>query len=82
MKKFYYSFLVTIGLIAMSSCSQDDSVLQNEVSKQHEISTRSVAESLLPDSIIPLIVDSNLVKNNQTRANRAYVDYDKNFSSN
>lgn len=82
MRKIYYSVLVTIGLIAMSSCSQDDSVLQNEVSNQHEISTRSVAESLLPDSIIPLMVDSNLVKNNQTRANRAYVDYDENFSSN
>lgn len=67
-----------MGIIGISSCSQDDYTLLNEVGNQSETSSRAVLKS---DSIVTFIADSNLVKKAQGRAFTSY-EYDENFHSN
>ena len=76
---------MAIGLLGMSSCTQDDYELQNEDTHLN-LTTRSLSslDSLVNDSIItPLIVDSNLLERAKTKMSPSYDDnYDEYFSSN
>lgn len=85
MKKTYFTILMAIGLLGMSSCTQDDYELQNEDTHLN-LTSRSLSslDSLVNDSIItPLIVDSNLLERAKTTMSPSYDDnYDEHFSSN
>ncbi len=86
MKKLHCFISVTIGLLSMSSCSQDDSELNkvaNQVAKSEALIS---SDSLSADSIItPLIVNPDSMAfytKAQTRALTSMSNYDENFSSN
>lgn len=86
MKKTYFSILMAIGLLGMSSCSQDEYELQNE-DTHINVTSRSLSslDSLVNDSIItPLVVDSNLLERAKTGISPIYAtnDEDEYFSSN
>lgn len=72
MKKAYYFILVAIGLLGMSSCTQDDYELQNEISSSNvESRTSSISDSISTNSIItPIIVNPDSIKRHiKSRAN-------------
>lgn len=86
MKQVYFFILVAIGLLGMSSCSQDDYDFQNEDTHPH-LESRAVlqSDSLLNEATItPLPIDSNLLKRAKARLTPSYNDndYDEYFSSN
>lgn len=86
MKKTYFSILMAIGLLGMSSCSQDEYELKNEDTRIN-VTSRSLSslDSLVNDSIItPLMIDSNLLERAKTRISPIYAtnDEDEYFSSN
>ena len=63
MKTFYYFILIVIGVVGISSCSQDDNEL-DKVNNQ-KIQTKSLAESdstCLDSIITPLIVNPDSIK--------------------
>lgn len=85
MKKAYYFILVVIGLLGMSSCTQDDYELQNDDAHPNVASRAMLSsDSLVNESIIPLVVDSSLLERAKTRIAPSYEDnnYDEYFSSN
>ena len=81
MKTFYYFILTAIGVIGISSCSQEDYEL-SKVSNQTETRSLPQSDSVCFDSIItPLIVNPDSVKRPQTRSYSAPHD-DEYFSAN
>lgn len=80
MRKFYYSILFAIGLIGITSCSQDSFEIENEVNNQDSESRALLhSDSLSADSTItPLIVNPDSIrKRTKTRTN-----YNSNLSDN
>jgi hypothetical protein len=82
MKKFFILFFAAIGLLGMSSCSQDDNEFFNE--ENHlPIQTRSLGNEDSLSTITPLAIDTTLLTKAQTRVATAYYDEnDPHFSSN
>lgn len=77
---------MTIGLLVMSSCTQDDYEFQNEDTHLN-LASRAVLQpdSLSNETIItPLTVDSSLLERAKTRISPSYDNnnYDEYFSSN
>lgn len=81
MKKTYFTILMAIGLLGMSSCTQDDYELQNEDTHLN-LTSRSLSslDSLVNDSIItPIIVNPDSIK----RHIKSRTNYDnENLSNN
>lgn len=83
MKTFYYFILIVIGVVGISSCSQDDNEL-DKVNNQ-KIQTKSLAESdsaCLDSIITPLIVNPDSIKRPLTRAAYSTFNEDEYFSAN
>lgn len=80
MKKAYYFILVAIGLLGMSSCTQDDYELQNELLSSNVESRTSSTDSISTNSnITPIIVKPDSIKRHiKSRANY----YNENLSNN
>ncbi len=80
MKKAYYFILVVIGLLGMSSCTQDDYELQNELLISNVESRTSSTDSISTNSIItPIIVNPDSIK----RHIKSRASYDnENLSNN
>nr|WP_320059627.1 hypothetical protein [uncultured Bacteroides sp.] len=83
MRTFYYFILIVIGVVGISSCSQDDNEL-DKVNNQ-KIQTKSLAESdstCLDSIITPLIVNPDSIKRPLTRAAYSTFNEDEYFSAN
>lgn len=82
MKEKMYVLLTVIGVLGISSCSQDENEILNEDSHL-PVQTRSLGNEDSLAIIIPLAVDSDLITQTKTRVAQIYYDEnDPYFSSN
>lgn len=82
MKKILYPFFAVVGLLGMSSCSQDEGGILNEDSYS-KIETRALNIEDSVSVITPYVTDSSLIAKMQVKVAPVYYDEsDPFFSSN